>query len=99
MNTKADDIETALLLTAERYPDYPVTEIISVVTTIGYLRPTVRRVKSELLHKLNSIDGVNLPEDSINRRPSINFSLLDTGDKLREFFDAYEWFLEEIKES
>ncbi|MGB3703125.1 MAG: hypothetical protein WA997_17835, partial [Anaerolineales bacterium] len=60
---------------------------------------TDEKKREELLYKLNSIDGVNLPEDSINRRPSIGLSLLDTNEKLQKFFEVYEWFIDEIKAS
>lgn len=56
-----------------------------------------KKKREELLAKLNSIEGVDLPEDSINRRPSISLSLLNTEEKQRQFFETYEWFLEEVK--
>jgi hypothetical protein len=45
---------------------------------------------------LNDIEGVRLPEDSINRRPSIDLWFFDTDEKLGKFFEVYEWIIEKI---
>ncbi len=55
--------------------------------------------RRELLAKLNSIEGVSIPEDAISRRPSIPLSIFDTEQKLQEFFAVYDWFLSEVKAS
>jgi hypothetical protein len=50
----------------------------------------------EILAKLNEIEGVNLPPDSINKRPSIKLSTFTAPGKLEKFFSVFEWMLEEI---
>jgi len=51
----------------------------------------------ELLNKLNSLENVSLPQDSINRRPSIPLNVLLQGQNLETFFNIFEWFIDEIK--
>lgn len=51
----------------------------------------------ELLNKLNSLENVSLPPDSINRRPSIPLNVLLQGQNLETFFNIFEWFIDEIK--
>ncbi len=53
----------------------------------------------ELLKRLNAIDGVNIPEEAIAKRPSIVLSNLDTNDKIEQFIQAFDWYLEVIRES
>ncbi len=53
----------------------------------------------ELLRRLNRIDGISLSEDALNKRPSITFDVLLKDQSLRQFFDAFTWYLEEIKTS
>jgi hypothetical protein len=51
-----------------------------------------------LLHKFNQIEGVNIPSEAINRRPSIKLSTLAEPGALEQFFEIYEWVIEEIKQ-
>jgi hypothetical protein len=51
----------------------------------------------ELLNRLNAIPQLNIPEDSINRYPSILISALNNPDKLKQFTDTFSWYIEEIK--
>jgi len=51
----------------------------------------------ELFSRINSIEGVDLAEDTINRRPSIDLELLNTNESIQKFFEIYEWFLDEVK--
>jgi hypothetical protein len=53
--------------------------------------------RRELLGKLNQIPGVNLPEDSITRRPSINGGALVQEDSMKAFLEAMDWVIREIK--
>jgi len=50
-----------------------------------------RRV--ELLNRLNTIPGVSLPRDSINRYPSIQIGVLQQRENLEKFFEIFEWFI------
>lgn len=51
----------------------------------------------ELLRRLNEIPGVNLPQDSIGRYPSIPLSTLASGSALEQFLRAIAWTIEEVK--
>ena len=53
--------------------------------------------RKELLKRLNSIEGVELPPESIDRQPSIYISQLNSEEKLNQFFASYEWFIDEIR--
>jgi hypothetical protein len=50
----------------------------------------------ELLQRLNQIQGVNIPEDAINRRPSIKLTTLANDEVLEQFLSIYDWVVEEI---
>ncbi len=52
-----------------------------------------------LLDRLNSIAGVSISNDAIERRPSISLSLLAVPHALDQFFRVLEWVVEEIKTS
>lgn len=53
--TQSENIENALLDVVENYPDKSVQEIITAVEEqLGVPRPSIRRVKRELLIKLNN---------------------------------------------
>jgi hypothetical protein len=52
-----------------------------------------------MLDKLNGIDGIDLPRESIDKRPSINLSILAKGDSLDRFLEVYDWVISEIKKS
>ena len=45
-------IEKALMDTMEKYPKKDKHEIITIVTDQGFPRPSVRRIKGDLLEKL-----------------------------------------------
>ena len=53
----------------------------------------------ELLHMLNEIQGIEIPEESISTGPSIQLSILTNQDTLQEFLEVYEWFLREVKKT
>jgi hypothetical protein len=53
----------------------------------------------EILNKLNEIEGVSLPLDAINKRPSIKLSTFAVPGTLEKFFAVFEWMLEEINKS
>jgi hypothetical protein len=53
--------------------------------------------RRELLQRLNAIDGVSLPDDAIDRRPSIPLSDLAGDAALDHFFEVYKWVIEEIE--
>ena len=51
----------------------------------------------ELLHRLNEIDGIDIPEEKITKRPSIPFSTLHSEDTLERFLGTFDWYVREIK--
>lgn len=51
----------------------------------------------ELLTRLNTIDGVTITADSIDRRPSFKMTILNDDNKLGQFFKIFEWFIDEVK--
>lgn len=53
--------------------------------------------RKELLNRLNNINGVKIPEDSIDYRPTVQISLLKNGDNLERFLKVMDWYLEEVK--
>ena len=53
----------------------------------------------ELLQKLNQFDGVDLPADSINRRPNINLSLFAEEESLDRLITIFDWIVEEFQTS
>ena len=53
--------------------------------------------RMELLKQLNDIPGVNLPEDSIDRRPSIRLSALTHNDASNRLLNVIAWIIEVIK--
>lgn len=54
-----------------------------------------RRVK--LLHELNRIPGVSIPEDAVDRRPSIKYSVLKDGKSLDMFLGIWGKYIEDIR--
>lgn len=50
-----------------------------------------------LLERLNSAPGINLPADSISRRPSIRLSALTEPRAFATFVSAFDWFLAEVQ--
>lgn len=55
--------------------------------------------RQEWLRRLNSVDGVNLPEDAIDRYPSIPMTILAGEPRLKGFLDAMDWFVAELRSS
>ena len=51
----------------------------------------------ELLRLLNDIPGVNLPNDSIEKFPSIPLSTLNQEGSLEKLFAAIEWTNDEVR--
>jgi hypothetical protein len=54
--------------------------------------------RKDLLNRLNAIEGVSFPADSITRRPSIWLSVLGQGDRLDQLLSVFDWMIEEIRE-
>lgn len=56
-----------------------------------------REQRLELLRLLNEIPGVNLPNDSIEKFPSIPLSTLTQQGSLERFLAAIEWTIDQVK--
>jgi len=52
----------------------------------------------ELLQKWTSLKGIDLPEDSYNRRPSISLDEFVQQVDITEFVNILDWFVREVKE-
>jgi hypothetical protein len=53
-----------------------------------------QELRHEFLNRLNMIEGVSLPEDSLNRRPSFPIKALASDNRLEQFFATLDWFIE-----
>lgn len=51
----------------------------------------------ELVEKLNAMDGVQLPTDSLQRRPKFPLAALNREASLRQFLGVWDWFVQEIR--
>jgi hypothetical protein len=56
--------------------------------------PEMRR---ELLNRLNAIQGVSLPDDSLSRRPGFPMNGLASEGCLDQFLDTLDWFVETVR--
>jgi len=55
--------------------------------------------RTELLNELNCIPGLDLPQDSIERRPSFKYEVLRDAQNLNKFLEIWDKFIETIKSS
>jgi hypothetical protein len=54
--------------------------------------------RMEMLHRLNAVPGIALPENFINnRRPSVPLSALAPEANLERFLAVFDWYLEQIR--
>lgn len=51
----------------------------------------------ELLHRLNQISGVNIPDDKIDRFPSFYISVLKDETALAQFIETLDWIVQETR--
>ena len=56
-----------------------------------------REPRLEFLRRCNEIRGVHLPEEAIDKRPSIPLSVLTNEEALEQFLSVLEWAVEEIR--
>ncbi len=52
--------------------------------------------RKELQHRLNSIPGVFVPDESLMKYPSIQLLSLSKEEALAMFIDAFNWYLDEV---
>ena len=53
--------------------------------------------RMEMLHRLNGIPGVAIPESAVSRRPNILLTVLARDDNAERFLSIFDWFLNEIR--
>jgi hypothetical protein len=53
----------------------------------------------QLLAKLNAIEGIQISEENIVKRPSIPLSVFTSPALMRQFIEVFEWFIESVKTS
>ena len=56
-------------------------------------------MRRELLARFNRVEGANIPEDAIERRPSIPLTLLAKPENMKLFKDAVQWAIDVIRGS
>ncbi len=54
-------------------------------------------MRLQLLRKLNEVEGVSVPEDALNRRPSIPLPTLAVSASLEKFLSVMDWMLKQIQ--
>jgi hypothetical protein len=55
--------------------------------------------RRELLRRLNEVEGIELPEDAITRRPSIPLAVFADDVRLAEFLGVMGWFVAQLRAS
>jgi hypothetical protein len=55
------------------------------------------RRRMEILHRLNEIPDVAIPESSVGRRPNIRFDVLARGGNMDRFLAVFDWYLDEVR--
>ena len=58
-----------------------------------------REKRLEFLHRCNAIEGINLPEEAIDKRPNLPLSIFINGKALGQFLSVLEWAVGEILKS
>lgn len=53
--------------------------------------------RAELVRRLNEIPGVTIPENVVNKRPTIQLSVLGRGDNLARFLEILDWFVQQVR--
>ena len=51
----------------------------------------------EILHRLNQIPGISIPNNAIDKYPSIALTKLRSESSLRQFLKVLDWVISEIK--
>ncbi|MER7544070.1 DUF262 domain-containing protein [Spirillospora sp. NPDC127506] len=76
---------------------YPRSATIEVVFQHLAKRPPFddEARRDELRRRLNRIDGVDIPEDRLAKRPGIPIGVL-SGDGITHFIEALDWFMDEV---
>jgi len=54
-------------------------------------------ILKKLLSRLNELEGVKLPDDSIRKLPSIRFEVFMRDNNREKFIEIFNWFIGEIR--
>jgi hypothetical protein len=54
-------------------------------------------LRRELCAKLNAIPGIDIPDDGIDRRPSIPLTALEQPGALQDFLGVFDWYLDRVQ--
>lgn len=82
---------------------YPFTIQAIAILRIQFSRMRRRppfdrvEVRQELLTRLNSIEGIDLPPTAIDGAPKIQLAALADGDRSARFIETFEWFLTTLR--
>ena len=52
--------------------------------------------REELRRRLSQVLSVEIPEDAIARRPTFPLAELSDENRLRDFLEVWDWYLQEI---
>jgi len=86
-------------------PHYPIAVVTNGVVYINFsylkMKPPFDNedLRRELLRRINEAPGVNIPQDSIAKGPSIPLKILGDQDALETFLDALTWAVQQIRSS
>ncbi len=84
------------------YPHMPVSVSVDGKVGINFVRmkrshQLPDEVRLEILRRLNTIPGIDLPQDSIERKPTIPLAALADDSVLGQFLDIMGWTLELVE--
>jgi hypothetical protein len=86
-------------------PHYPIAIYTTGVIYINFyylkIKPPFDNedLRKELLKLINEIPGLNLPQQSITKGPSIPLKILESTDARNKFYSSLEWAIQQIKSS
>ena len=55
--------------------------------------------RSEVLRRLNEIPGITIPDQAIDKYPSLPLSALRNEATLKQFLEILDWIVQEVKAS
>lgn len=86
-------------------PHYPIYVVTNGLVYINFYYLKMKSpfdnedLRRELLRRLNEAPGVNIPEDSIAKGPSIPLKILGDRNALEKFLNAFTWAVQRIRSS
>ena len=85
-----------------------VTHVPCIAYTYGSLEFQFSRVlkrspfdsfdtRQEFLRRLNEVEGINIPPEKLDKRPSVSLSVLSRDQSWEQFLDVMKWFLATVE--